>query len=119
MATAGAGGNVQISSGGVFGIVELKDGLNGTTPTQDTTLTLAGNVSIGTLQVADRVNGLIRPISSTSPPVVMKINSISFKTTLNDWMNVATGDVSGLVADSIFMTTNTGEWVYIQGTSIP
>ena len=118
---SGTPGTVTFRAGVSTGEISQLDGpfdAGGSAPTNDVNLYLAGNCTIGTIDMSARVNTYIRQITWFDNPVVLKVNSLPTKNTLNDGAGTATGDVSGSV-NGLFITGTGGTWYSIAGVLLP
>jgi hypothetical protein len=65
-----------------------------------------------------RAGTYIRQDLSFDNPVVLKVNALQAKNTLNDIAGVATGDVSASL-NGLFITGADGTWYSIAGVLVP
>jgi len=118
--TAGTAGTVTFRAGVSTGEISQLDGpfeAGGSAPVGEVDLYLAGNCTIGTIDMTARANTYIRQNTSFDNPVVLKVTSLPAKNTLNDAIGVATGDVSAGL-NGLFITGTGGTWYAIAGTIV-
>lgn len=118
---AGTPGTVTFRAGVSTQEISQLDGPfdpGGSAPTNDVNLFLTGNCTIGTIDMSARVNTYIRRDISFENPVVLKVNALPAKNTLNDVAGNATGDVSGSL-NGLFITGTGGTWYSIAGVLVP
>ena len=114
----GGGGSGFFSGGLACETWNVTDGAGaGSAATANVTLRFAGSVTVGSISMTNRAGCVIDTINSGAPAVV-KVNAMTAKTTFNDQAGVATGDLSGFLADSVFFSDSAGGWYYAQGTAI-
>jgi hypothetical protein len=89
----------------------------GSAPVGEVNLYLAGNCTIGTIDMTARADTYIRQNTSLDNPVVLKVTSLPAKNTLNDAIGAATGDVSAGL-NGLFITGTGGTWYAIAGTIV-
>lgn len=124
--TNGNGGNIEFSSGVCCSIINNNDGTGdpgSTEPSGFVNLLLSGNCSIGTIDSTDRSTNpeyvIIKP-SSDEKNVILKINSMPNKVKLNNNDGTETGNISGDLDDSLFMSNSSlsASWHKVTGTGI-
>jgi hypothetical protein len=119
--TAGTAGTVTFRAGVSTGEISQLDGpfeAGGSAPAGDVNLFLAGNCTIGTIDMTARAGTYIRRDVTFENPVVLKVTSLPAKNTLNDALGVATADVS-VSLNGLFITGTGGTWYSIAGTIVP
>lgn len=114
---AGSGGNLTLVNGGTLISVSLSDGVGSIPATANSYFTVSGNVSVRLAAIANRAGGQLRP--SDSRLAVLRVGSFTNKQLLTSNTGVDTGNVSALGSDSLFLSTNDGGWLYVQGVAIP
>jgi hypothetical protein len=119
--TAGAAGTVTFRAGvSTEAIIQL-DGLfeaGGSAPASEVNLFLTGNCTIGILNMSARAGTYIRQDLFFENPVVLKVDALQAKNTLNNIAGVATGDVSASL-NGLFITGAGGTWYSIAGVVVP
>lgn len=116
-AGAGRGGSATIRSGMVCFLVDMDDGSGSTPATGVTQLQVSGDCRIVNLSMTGRPDCHIRPEGAV--PATLKVETMPGKTTLNDVSNNESNNISGLLADNIFFTGNSGNgWYAVAGTLI-
>ncbi len=119
--TAGTAGTVTFRAGVSTGEISQLDGpfdAGGSAPAGDVNLFLTGHCTIGTIDMSARAGTYIRRDQSFENPVVLKVDALPTKNTLNDVAGTATGDVSGSL-NGLFITGTGGTWYSIAGTIVP
>jgi len=119
--TAGTAGTVTFRAGVSTEEISQLDGpfeSGGSAPTGDVNLFLTGSCTIGTINMTARPAAYIRQDLGFGNPVVLKVNSLPTKNTLNDAVGTATGDVSGSL-NGLFITGTGGTWYAIAGVLVP
>jgi hypothetical protein len=119
--TAGTAGTVTFRAGVSTGSIIQLDGLfeaGGSAPAGDVNLFLAGNCTIGIINMSARAGTYIRQNTSFDNPVVLKVNALQAKNTFNNIAGVATGDVSASL-NGLFITGAGGAWYSIPGVVVP
>lgn len=119
---AGSGGGLFFRSGLVADFISMLDGTpgaGGSPAALEVNLMLSGHCSIGSLNMSDRSICYIRKHSSSNAPVVLKVDNMPTKTTLNAPDGTPTNDISLLLDESVFSTRGDGSWFYIAGAAIP
>lgn len=117
---AGTPGTVTFRAGVSTERISQLDGPfdpGGSAPASDVNLFLTGNCTIGTIDMSARAAAYIRQDLTFGNPVVLKVNSLPTKNTLNDIAGNATGDVSGSL-DGLFITGAGGTWYSIPGVLV-
>jgi hypothetical protein len=118
---AGTAGTVTFRAGVSTGEISQLDGpfdAGGSAPTNDVNLFLTGNCTIGTIDMSARANTYIRQDPGFGNPVILKVNSLPTKNTLNDGAGTATGDVSASL-NGLFIAGTGGTWYSIPGVFVP
>jgi hypothetical protein len=119
--TAGTAGTVVFRAGVSTGGISQLDGsfeAGGSAPVGEVNLYLAGNCTIGTIDMTARANTYIRQNTSFDNPVVLKVTSLPAKNTLNDALGAATGDVTVIGLNGLFITGTGGTWYSIPGVLV-
>ena len=119
--TAGTAGTATFRAGVSTGEISQLDGpfdAGGSAPAGDVNLFLTGHCTIGTIDMSARAGTYIRRDQSFENPVVLKVDALPTKNTLNDVAGTATGDVSGSL-NGLFITGTGGTWYSIAGTIVP
>jgi hypothetical protein len=119
--TAGTAGTVTFRAGVSTGEISQVDGpfdAGGSAPAGDVNLFLTGHCTIGTIVMSARAGTYIRRDQSFQNPVVLKVDALPAKSTLNDVAGTATGDVSGSL-NGLFITGTGGTWYSLAGTIVP
>lgn len=99
--------------------IDMRDGVpgpGGTAAIGIAELRLGGYCSIAGINM--ETAAYIRPFPFGGAPVIMKLDSLPTKNTLNWADGTATGDVSALVPSNMFIT-NSGVWYSVAGTLVP
>ena len=118
---AGTAGTVTFRAGVSTEEISQLDGpfdAGGSAPASDVNLFLTGNCTIGTINMSARAGTYIRQDLGFGNPVILKVNSLPTKNTLNDIAGTATGDVSGSL-NGLFITGTGGTWYSIAGVLVP
>ncbi len=118
--TAGTAGTVTFRAGVSTGEISQLDGpfeAGGSAPAGDVNLYLAGNCTIGTIDMTARADTYIRQYVFFDNPVVLKVTSLPAKSTLNDALGAATGPVTASL-NGLFITGTGGTWYAIAGTIV-
>lgn len=122
-AVGGPGGGVYIYSGANVTTLTLLDGTGAFAPTSLTSLRLAGSCTFNSINMANRANSRISAQSGgfgiSYSSVMLKVNSMPTKTTLNNTAGVATGSIAAILNNSIFIVgPTTGTWFGIAGVAV-
>ena len=118
---SGTAGTVTFRAGVSTEEISQLDGpfdAGGSAPASDVNLFLTGNCTIGTINMSARAGTYIRQDLGFGNPVVLKVNALPTKNTLNDIAGNATGDVSGSL-NGLFITGTGGTWYSIPGVLVP
>jgi hypothetical protein len=117
---AGTAGTVVFRAGVSTGTISQLDGSfedGGSAPVGEVNLYLAGNCTIGTIDMTARADTYIRQNTSLENPVVLKVNTLPAKSTLNDAAGVSTGPVTASL-NGLFITGTGGTWYSIPGVLV-
>lgn len=119
---AGPPGNVTFRGGMTISGISMLDGTfgaGGSAPNGLSELHLNGTCIVNDINMSARANVYIRKTPWADTPVMLKVNSLPTKNTLNDSAGTATGDVSASLASSMFLTGPGGVWYSVAGTIVP
>lgn len=118
--TNGAGSDVYFYGGAVLSDHSQLDGNGlGSAPTDFVTLQLGGNCVFRSLSMSDRAN--TRIMMAEDFPIILKIDLMPGKVTLNDFAGVPTSDISGLLAANLFFAgagSSAQPWLALTGVGI-
>lgn len=119
---AGPPGNVTFRGGMTISGISMLDGTfgaGGSAPNGLSELHLNGTCIVNDINMSARANVYIRKTPWADTPVMLKVNSLPTKNTLNDSAGTATGDVSASLASSMFLTGPGGVWYAVAGVLVP
>jgi hypothetical protein len=119
--TRGAPGEyITFEGGAACGSITFLDGtgVTGINPTTACSINLGGNCTFANINATSR-SGIKIYAGENLPPAVVKVNAFTSKDTFNDRVSgVPSNGLSGLAADSLFLSNAVGSWYSVTGTSI-
>lgn len=116
--TAGCGGDMTFRAGVVAETLSLMDGTGGTAPTDFVSLMVSGNVTVSVVDMPNRANSRFLRYMWTSTPVVMRVNNMPNKQTLNLPDGTPTNELGEILGNSLFFTNTDGTWYAVAGVTV-